>query len=726
MDERPFLMDAREYLTLLHKRRVLVLTCLGVAFLLATLYNYVARPLYQATAVVLIDRHAPNVLPGREVQETSTGSDYYETQYALLRGRSLAERAVERLDLTRSREFQQGPLLSPWERVRSLLGKAPDAGGDGAALPVSPAVAAFRSRLEVEPVPGSRLVSLRFTAYEPDLAARAANTVAQLFIEQSLEFQYTASAEATAWLKQRVREQQARVEEAERALQQYREREGLLNVEERQGLVDQKVVALAAAVVAARTERLAREAQVRQLRGLPPDELAVSPAVLQSEGVQALRARLSGLKDEEARLSETLGARHPEMLGLRSRIAAAEEKLRLEAQGVVRAAEAALATARAQEASLAQDLEAAKREALVTSRKAIEHGALRRQVEAHQQVLRELLGRTQESGLETELTTTNIRVVEKAEVPRRPAYPRRLRNYQLALIAGLAAGIALALLFEHLDNTVKTPEDVKNRLRLPFLGMVPASAAAVPGEAEPAPAVVREPQSAVAEAYRVVRTNLIFSSAEATSRVLVVSSANPGEGKTTTVANLAASLADNGARVLAVEADLRRPTMQRHFGTEKTPGLTDLIVGKCTVSHATQWTRVSGVQLVPAGYIPPNPAELLGSQSLREVIQAFRKRYDWVVIDAPPILGMADTPVLCPLTDGVVLVVWAEHCSRPAVEQAVDQVVRVGGKVTGVVLNKVDLARNAYYYSHYYGDYYKGYADAAEPRAAVVEPLRRG
>jgi capsular exopolysaccharide synthesis family protein len=726
MDDRPFLMDAREYLALLHKRRIMVLTCLGVAFLLATLYNYTARPLYQATAVVLIDRQAPNVLPGKEVQETSTGSDYYETQYALLRGRSLAQRVVERLDLTKSPEFRQGPLLSPWERLQRLLGRAPAAVLDGDGLPLSPAVAALRSRLEVEPVPGSRLVSLRFTAYDPLLAAQAANTLAQLFIEQSLEFQYTASAEATAWLKERGGERQRKVEEAERALQQYREREGLVNLEERQGLADQKVAALAAALLTARTERLAREALVKQLRALPPEQLVTVPLVMDNLVIQGLRARLADLKDEEARLSQTLGAKHPEMLALRARIEAAEGKLRAEIGSVVQSAESAYETARAQEGNLQRDLEAAKREALVMSRKAIEHGALRRQVEAQQEVVRELLGRTQQTGLQTELTSTNIRVVEKAEVPRAPVFPRRMRNYQLALLLGLAAGVALALLFEHLDNSVKTPDDVKNKLRLPFLGMVPESPAAVPGDLAPAPVVVREPQSAVAEAYRVLRTNLIFSSAESTGRVLVVSSANAGEGKTTTVANLAASLADNGARVLAVEADLRRPTMHRHFGTDKTPGLTDLIVGKCTPSHATQWTQVPRVQLLPAGYIPPNPAELLGSPNLREILQGLRKRYDWIVIDAPPILGMADTPVLCPLADGVVLVVWAEHCSRPAVEQAVDQVVRVGGKVTGVVLNKVDLSRNAYYYGHYYGDYYKGYSEPVEPNPAAVETLRRG
>jgi capsular exopolysaccharide synthesis family protein len=240
--------------------------------------------------------------------------------------------------------------------------------------------------------------------------------------------------------------------------------------------------------------------------------------------------------------------------------------------------------------------------------------------------------------------------------------------------------------------------------------MVPETASVTqPAESEAAPVAVREPQSAVAEAYRVLRTNLIFSSAETSGRVIVVSSANPGEGKTTTVANLAASLAENGARVLVVEADLRRPAIHQQFGAEKSPGLSDLIVGKCTTAQVVQVTRVPRVWVVPCGYIPPNPAELLGSGNMREIVAGLRRRYDWVLIDAPPILAMADTPVLCPHADGVVLVVWAEVCTRPAVQRAVDQVTRVGGKVVGVVLNKVDLGRNSYYYSQHYGEYYRSY-----------------
>ncbi len=234
------------------------------------------------------------------------------------------------------------------------------------------------------------------------------------------------------------------------------------------------------------------------------------------------------------------------------------------------------------------------------------------------------------------------------------------------------------------------------------------------------------PQSAVAEAYRLLRTNLIFLSPAEGGRVLMVSSPNPGEGKTTTVANVAASLAQNGAKVLAVDADLRRPTLHQHFSIRKTPGLSDLIVGKCSPSEAVQVTRFKGLHVLPCGYVPPNPAELLGSGSLRDVLQAFREHYDWVIVDSAPILAMADTQVACPHTDGLILVVAAETTSHPSASRAVDRLLSVRGKVVGAVLNRVDLQRNAYYYSQYYGEYYRSYyAETASEAAGPPGKIRR-
>ncbi len=726
MTEQAVLQDARRHLAMLHKRRGIVLTCLALSLVVAVLYNYTTRPVYQATTQILIDRDTPDVLPNKELVElVQGGMDYYQTQYQLLKGRTLAERAVARLELQTHPELATGPMMNPWERVRGFLGQPPSAVIDPSGMLLSPAAAAFRSRILVDPIPGSRLVNLHFRAYDPRVAADAVNALAQLYIEQSLELRFTTSTEATGWLSERLKEQQAKLEAAEQALQEYREREGLINQEARQGLVDQKLDTLNGAVLEARTERIAKETLYRQIAMLGPGQLESFPLVMGSGTVQRLRTELATLQKEEALLSDSLGDRHPEMLRVRGQVRAAEEKIRAEMRSVARAAESDYRTALARESRLAASLEAVKGEAQDTNRKSIEHMAKQREVDTNQKLYQDLLTKTKQTGLETELKTTNIRVVEKAEAPRGPVSPRKMRSYQVAIILGLLVGIGLAFGFEHMDNTFKTPEDVREHLQLPFLGMVPHVGLKPTGAAGRGPQLVKSPNSAVADAYRVLRTNLIFSSAETTGRVILVTSANPAEGKTTTLANLAVALAQNGAKVLAVDADLRRPTLYQHFGVAKAPGLTDLIVGKAAASLAIHSTRIEGLQLLPCGYLTPNPAELLGSPMMKQIVDALRAHYEWVLIDAPPLLAMADAPVLCPLVDGVVLVIAAESATKPAVTRAIDQVQRVGGKVAGLVLNKVNLERNSYYYSQYYSEYYRSYYAEGKSQKAGGETTPR-
>jgi polysaccharide biosynthesis transport protein len=712
MTEPGFVHEARQYLAIVHKRRALLVTCLSVSFVVAILYNYTTRPLYQATTKILIDREAPNILPTKELMESQTGLDAYQTQIQLLNGRALAEKVVERLGLQKSAEFQTGPLMSPWERFqRKFLGRNPIS-VDNQGIPLSPAVAAFRSRVRIEPVPGTRLVNLHMTAFDPAFAAQTANALAELYIEQALEYRFTTSSDATGWLSDRLKEQQEKVAKAERALHEYSQQQGLVNAEERQGLVGQKLTSLNASLLAARSERIAKEGLLAQLRTLPPSQLESHPQVLASPLIAGLRGQLAELQREHTRLADTLGDKHPDMVRVKGQIRAFEERIRAELENVLRSMEADLQAARQQEASFQASFEAAKHESLDGDRKAVDYIVLKREVDVSRDLYNELIKRAKETGLESELKATNIRIVERAEVPRAPFLPKRATNYQFALLIGLALGLGLCLLFEHLDNTFKTPDDVKQHLGLPFLGMVPDvnARATGPTPARTSPLILRSPKSAVAEAYRVLRTNLIFSSADRTGgRILAVSSANPGEGKTTTVANLAASLAINGARVLAVDADLRRPTMHQHFGLTKTPGLSDLIVGKAKPSEAIHKTQFGGLQVMPCGYVPPNPTELLGSASLREILAALRTHYDWVLIDTPPILAMADTAVLCPLIDGLALVVGAETSSRPAVQRAVDQIQSVNGRLIGVILNKVNFERNSYYYGQYYGEYYRSY-----------------
>ncbi len=724
-----FVQDVRRYLVLLQRRRALIVTCLGVSLIIATLYNYTARPMYQGTVQILIDKAQPKVLPIKELIDGAPAD--FATEYQLLRGRALIERVVAKLDLQKSQELQTGPTMSPWERLeRKFLGKAPTPPVDADGIPMPPAVAAVRSRLTVEPLPGGRLVNLRFNAYTPQLAAQVANTLAETYIEQSVNLRFSNSSAATDFLSEQVQDQKRKLAAAEAALQEFKRKYGLVGVDEKQGVASDKIQTLEAAVMSARMQRIAKETQFSQLRSLSPGALSTSAAAAASPALQGARQKLSDLQAEQSRLAESLGDRHPDMVKVRADIRAAEERLRIESQNFLRGVQNEYQLVANQEGSLASSLASAKRESLDSNSLMVEYSVLKREVDSSRQLFESLAGRAKETGLETELKSSNVRIVERAEAPGAPFTPQRTRNYQLAVLIGLALGVALTLFFEHLDNTVKTPEDVKEQLGLPFLGMVPDVAVRSPAPANPrvAPVILNNQSSAVAEAYRVLRTNLIFSAVDSRGRALLVTSANPGEGKTTTVANLAASLALNGAKVLAVDGDLRRPALHTHFGVPKTPGLSDLIVGKCQASQAIQTTRLKGLQVLPCGYIPPNPAELLGSASMRLVVEALKSHYDWVLIDTPPVLAMADTPVLCPLVEGVILVVAAEASRRPAIQRAIDQILGIGGKVTGVVLNRVNLERNSYYYGQYYGEYYRSYYGEGSSRktrgAGNTPPLR--
>jgi polysaccharide biosynthesis transport protein len=720
ISDSQFGQDVRQYLGILHKRRAIVVTCLAVSLLVAVLYNYTTRPLYQATTQLLIDRSTPRVLPTKDMVDQ--GVQDFQTEYELIRGRRVSERVVEKLDLRRTAELSTGPLMSPWERFqRRFLGRAPAllVGSDG--IPLSPAAAALQSRISVEPLPGGRLINLRVSAYDPSMAARMANALADTYIEQSVEFRFNSSSQATDWLSERLADQKQKVQDAEKALLAYQEKNGLTDMA-KGGPAADKIEGLEAAAVTARTDRLAKEAVVAQARAMSPTQLASMPALMNAPGVQEARSRVGQLQQEQSRLAESLGERHPDMVRARADLEAAQERLQGELRNAIRGLETEAEASRSKENSLQADLARAHLQGLDVSRKSVEYEALKREVDTNNQTFQALLSRAKETGLESELRSTNVRIVERADPPRAPSSPNRSRNYRLALLIGIAAGMALAFLFEHADATVKTPDDIK-QMGMPFLGMVPS---VVASRTLPQPVALKNPEGAIADAYRVLRTNLLYTWPGNEGRVVVVSSANPGEGKTTTTANLASALALNGAKVLIIDGDLRRPTIHKHLNIPKSPGLSDLIVGRAQASGVIQTSRYRGLHIIPCGYVAPNPAELLGSGAMTEIVAALKKLYDWVLIDSPPILAMADTPILCRVADGLIIVVAAEATSRPALQRAVDQVASVGGKVIGAVLNKVDLQRNSYYYSHYYGEYYRSYYSEVAGRAAAgPRPVRR-
>jgi capsular exopolysaccharide synthesis family protein len=484
-------------------------------------------------------------------------------------------------------------------------------------------------------------------------------------------------------------------------------------VEDRQNIVVQRLGDLNAAVTKAKTQRIEKEAQYTQLKAVQGTAAVDSfPSLVANEYIQKLKTDLGDLQQQHAQLSQKYGERHPEMVRINSAIRTIEAKYGLEVQKVVESVRAEYEGALSQERSLVSALEGQKREALGLNRKGIEYSVLSRDAESNRQIYESLMQRTKETGISGELRSSSIRVIDAAELPTSPVLPRRGRDLMMALITGCVLALGLVFLFEYLDNRIKSPQELRRHLGLSFLGMVPkidGGAATLLHDGAPA---------AFAEAIRSVRTNVLFSSADEGARSIVVTSAGPGEGKSLVSSNLSVSLAQAGQRVLHIDADMRRPRVHEIFETSPEPGLSNLLVGDCKPSEAVRKTAVQNLWILPAGMIPPNPAELLGSKRCGEYFGRLSEHFDWVVIDSPPVMAVADAAILANSATGVVFVVGSDQTSRHSAKAAIEQLQSVGAHVIGAVLNRADVQRNPYYYSAYYRkDYSRYYAKASPPSA---------
>jgi polysaccharide biosynthesis transport protein len=359
----------------------------------------------------------------------------------------------------------------------------------------------------------------------------------------------------------------------------------------------------------------------------------------------------------------------------------------------------------AQEKSLTQALEQQKADALALNRKGIEYGALARDAASNRQIFESLMQRTKETGIAGELKTSNIRVVDAAETPRSPVTPNTRNNLLLALFGGSTLAVGLAFFFEYMDNRIKSPEEMKQHLGLPFLGMVPA----LFDSGVDSPLINKGVPNNFSESFRAVRTNLLFSSADEGGRSIVVTSTAPGEGKTVVASNLAMALAQAGQRVLLIDADMRKPRVHLVFEMLQEPGLSNVLVGNAKSSEAIRTTTVPGLWVMPAGLLPPNPAELLGSKRFKDFMASLGGHFDWVMIDTPPVMAVTDSSVVAHLVNGVLFVVGAEMTNRHAAVRALEQLGHARAKFVGTVLNRVDLQHNSYYYSPYYRREYSDY-----------------
>jgi succinoglycan biosynthesis transport protein ExoP len=724
------------YWRVLRKRRWTVVTLVLVVTSVVAVGTLKQRPVYQARALMEIEKENPNVLSLKELFELDTVSDtYLETQYRVLGSDQLARRVIGALDLAGREEFspQHRPAAA---EARGGAARAPAAAVDAEAA--ATALRRFRERLQITPVKRSRLVEILFESEDPELAARAANTLADEYRQQYLEQRWEATERASEWLAQQLEALKVRLERAEEDLQGYAREQDLLFLATESGdpanLMQERLRDLEEELARATAARIEAESLDQTVAAVGPE--ALPPADSRVE--QELVVRLAELRRERAELETSFTAGYPRLEQVSSQVRELEAELAAARARAAARVASQYRTALGRERLLQRALEDARRQAAAVAERSVQYRILKREVETNRQLYDALLERLKEAGVSSAIRASHIRLVDRAVPPRRPARPVLALNLALGVLLGLGLGVGAAFLTEHLDNSVKSPEDVERYLRLPALAFIPAAASLANGRGRsygrlpagrPQPLALgpagasrdagwmridRPPleHTALAEAFRSLRTSVLLSAADRPPRTLLVSSAHPGEGKTTVSTNLAIALAQLGQRVLLVDGDMRRPSVDRALGVEESgTGLAAYLAGGADWRSLVRTAPgCAGLDVLPAGPAPPNPAELLSGERMRELVGGASAEYNFVVLDSPPLVNVSDSRILATLVEALLLVVKSGATPREEVRRARALAEDVGANVIGVVLNHLDLRAAAGYGSGYYA---YGYAPGA-------------
>jgi succinoglycan biosynthesis transport protein ExoP len=724
MPREPHLLD---YLIVLRKHQWLILFFLLAIVSIVSIATIRMQPVYQATARVEIDRENANAIRFSDSESYDMYADledYITTQSKILQSETLAMLTVKTMGLDNLQEFGGNPA----KPVK------PSPPGSEASLHRPRSLGAFLSRMTIKRVPNSRLLDVTFESTDPSLAARVVNAHLNNFIEENFRSRYEAATQASNWLSGQLNEMKIKVENAEDARLAYERQNQIWTIDEKSDISSQKLADLNKQLTDAQADRINKEAVYQLAQAGNYDAIA---AVRESAVIQDILKQESALSAQYTDAVNQYGPKYPKVVRLQAQLKDLDELVAREKTNIANQMEAEYHGSRQRELLLKNALDAQKAETNQMAEKLVQYNILKREADTNKQLYDGMLQKLKEAGITAGLRSSNIRVVDPALIPSGPFRPNKTRNVLLSVLVGLVGGIGLALLREYLDNTVKTPDDVETLARLPSLAVVPSlsnsngkrngrfakllKAPVIAGKEGRAELISHNmPQSQMSEAFRALRTSLLLSQADHPPQVILMTSALPREGKTTAAVNLAVTLAQLGDKTLLVDADLRKPGINRALSLVdgKHAGLSSYLAGVSSLDLITvPHPAITNLAAIPTGPIPPNPADLLSSRRLTELIAELRTRYKFVVIDSPPIMAATDAVILSVLVDGVLLVVRSGETPKEAFTRTRDLLAGVKCHMLGVVLNAVDASSPDYYYSYRYYPYsYGGYGREEEGR----------
>lgn len=702
--------DFYKHVRTLLKFRWLILTIIGTALISAVAITFLMTPVYRATSSIQIDRETVNVADVKDLQSDrdSTSPDFYQTKYELLASRSLAERVVNSLGLVENAQYstQSKTLLSA---LTGLLfaGSEESKVELGIEERTRLAVNALMKNVTITPVRGSRVVKISYDHTVPNVAQKISNGYADAFIADNLDRRYDATSYARKFLEERLQQLKVKLEESERQVVQYAEKNGIINIDENKTLLTTNLEAVDAKLTDAHGARVKAETlwlQAQATGGFGLQQILDSKAI---QNNQALRTQLAAQYQQKLAIYKPA---FPEMVQLRNQIKELDRQIVSDVEAIKNAIKASYLAAQQEEDSLEQQLTGLKTNVVTLRNSNINYTILKREADTNRTLYDGLLQRYKEIGISGAVGTNNISVVDKAALPRQPQSPNLFLNLVLGGVVGLLLGVGLAYGFDYIDDSFKTPEDVETSIGMPVIGVVPKPAKETTVDEE-----LLNARSGISEAIRSLRTGLQFATSDGLPKSLLITSSKPSEGKTTNSIALAKSFASIGLQVLLIDGDLRNASVHRRLRSSNELGLSNYLTGNKLPEEVVQSTDTEGLVLMAAGPLPPNPAELLAGPRFMSLLALGMESFDIVVIDGPPIMGLADAPLISSMVRATLLVIAANETRRNTVKVAVKRLQFARANVIGTLLSKFDSKESGYGYGYGYGDYdYHSYGVQAQ------------
>lgn len=708
-----------------HKAAIAALGLLSSV--VAALWAYSLTDIYQATATLIVEQDRRNIVSIEEVIGfDGARREYYNTQLELLQSRNLAERVIEALDLANHPEFrptEQPQGLAAWmdkagQFAASLMPRRAANGQSAAATPAADRamnrlVDEFAGRLAVLPRRDTELIEVSFEAEDPRLAAQIANSLVSEYVEADLELRVEASQQANRFLSNRLESLRENLRVSEANLQAFLEREELVDIQGVETLKIRELEDLNMRAIAARRQRADLEVIYRQVRlagDADTDALMNFPAVLNHPLVSEGNQRVDALNQEIAQLSNRYGRNHPSMISLRAELDSVTAELTRQIAQVVEGIENEYDNARTREEELDAVVEQTSDELLLIRSKNFELRELQREADTNKQLFDLFFNRFRETSETEQFQSAQAYLVDPAVPTSAPIKPQRRLIVALAALFGVGFGVALTLLRNFLDNTVKTPGDVEDKLQQQTLGVLPLVKQAQQGRGKAKRlflGMVQDEHSTFSESVRTIRTAITLSSIDSPLRVIAVTSSIPNEGKSTVAANLALAMGRLPKKVLLIDTDLRRPSLARSIEfPPNAPGLVEYMAGNASYQQCIYRYKAADIYVMPVGQIPPNPLELISSQKFAGLLEELKNRYELIILDTPPTQAVSDALVLGALADACIYVVKAESTSAASVRNGLKRMAGGGAKILGVVLNQIVARKDsAYYYQGYYDSY---------------------